>query len=33
MLFRLAKKDEFEFLRDFYWNLIDEMRGQSDKIG
>lgn len=33
MLFRLAKKDEFESLRKFYWNLIDEMRGQSDKIG
>ena len=33
MLFQKADIDEFMFIKDFYWNLIDLMSDQSDKIG
>lgn len=33
MQFQKAATDQFEIIKDFYWNLIDEMRSENDKIG
>ena len=33
MIFQKAKIEEFENIKQFYWNLIDEMKDENDKIG
>lgn len=33
MIFQKASVNEFEYIKGFYWNLIDEMEEQNDKIG
>ena len=33
MLFEKAKPEDFFRIKQFYWNLIDEMYDQNDKIG
>lgn len=33
MLFEKAKDNDFEIIKRFYWDLIDEMRSENDKIG
>lgn len=33
MNLRLATTDEFDKVRSFYWNLIEQMRDQADSIG
>lgn len=33
MKFQKAAAEEFPFIRAFYWNLIDAMQEQSDRIG
>lgn len=33
MLFKKAQESDFRIIRDFYWNLIDEMEAENDKIG
>ena len=33
MIFGQAYPDEFDLIKQFYWNLIDEMKEQNDKIG
>ena len=33
MKLRPAEKDEFECVRDFYWELIDLMQGRPDTVG
>ena len=33
MQFQAANSDEFQQIRDFYWNLIDAMQAQADQIG
>lgn len=33
MVFQKAKTKDFELIRDFYWDLIEIMRDQKDKIG
>lgn len=32
-LFQKAKIDEFNLIKNFYWNLIDEMKDQNEQIG
>lgn len=32
MIFRLANEDEFLKIKYFYWNLIDAMLDQKDKM-
>ncbi len=32
-MFQKAKESDFRLVRDFYWDLIDEMRSENDKIG
>lgn len=31
--FQKAKIDEFHLIKNFYWNLIDEMKDQNEQIG
>lgn len=33
MLFKKAQESDFRIIRDFYWELIDEMEAENDKIG
>lgn len=33
MNFQKAKIDEFQLIKGFYWNLIDEMKNQNEQIG
>ena len=33
MIFQKVKIEEFENIKQFYWNLIDEMKDENDKIG
>ena len=33
MLFKKANPEDFYQIKQFYWDLIDEMRNQNDKIG
>lgn len=33
LIFQKANDDEFAFIKDFYWDLIDSMKEQNDKIG
>lgn len=33
MIFQKAKPEDFPRIKQFYWNLIDEMHDQNDKIG
>ena len=33
MLFKKANLEDFYRIKQFYWDLIDEMRDQNDKIG
>lgn len=33
MLFKKAQESDFRIIRDFYWDLIDEMEAENDKIG
>lgn len=33
MVLQKATTDDFERVRNFYWNLIDEMRGQTNTVG
>lgn len=33
MIFEKAKIEEFQNIKQFYWNLIDEMKDENDKIG
>lgn len=33
MVFKKAKPEDFHRIKQFYWDLIDEMRDQNDKIG
>ena len=33
MIFQKAKIEEFENIKQFYWNLINEMKDENDKIG
>lgn len=33
MKLRKAESDEFNRVRDFYWDLIDRMQGRTDSIG
>ena len=33
MIFQKAIIEEFENIKQFYWNLIDEMKDENDKIG
>ena len=32
-IFQKAKIDEFNLIKNFYWNLIDEMKDQNEQIG
>ena len=33
MLFKKANLEDFHMIKQFYWDLIDEMSDQNDKIG
>ncbi|MDO5444809.1 MAG: GNAT family N-acetyltransferase [Eubacteriales bacterium] len=33
MQLRKAKNEEFDRIRDFYWNLIDDMKDRKDTVG
>lgn len=33
MLFKKANLEDFHRIKQFYWDLIDEMSDQNDKIG
>lgn len=33
MLFEKAKENDFELIKRFYWDLIDDIRSENDKIG
>ena len=33
MKLRTARKEEFESIRNFYWNLIDQMKNRNGIIG
>lgn len=33
MIFQQAKPEEFDIIKGFYWELIDQMSDQNDKIG
>lgn len=33
MQLRKASTEEFEMIRDFYWNLIDKMKDREDTVG
>lgn len=33
MLFEKAKENDFELIKRFYWELIDDIRSKNDKIG
>ncbi len=33
MIFQKADIGEFDLIKEFYWDLIDEMKEQNDKIG
>ena len=33
MIFQKAATEEFPLIKEFYWNLIDEMEEENDKIG
>lgn len=32
-MFQKAKPEDLRRVRDFYWNLIDEMKSENEKIG
>lgn len=31
--FQKAKIEEFQLIKSFYWDLIDEMKDQNEQIG
>lgn len=33
LIFQKAREDEFALIKDFYWNLIDLLGGQKDRMG